>query len=376
MDDFFKVTDLDTVLEYRHRFRKSETEVVFLEDAHQRVLAQDVYSDMDLPEFSRSTMDGYAVMAASTFGASMGSPAWLSMSGSIAMGEQPAFEIGPGEAARIATGGMLPKGADSVVMIEFTEAVDEHTLEVYKSVAPGQNLMEKGEDFEKGKIILTDGTYIRPQEAGLMAAFGISTLKVYKKPVIGIVSTGDEVVVVSEIPSMGKIRDINTHTLRGQVIASGAIPKSYGIIRDNEEELYSICEKALAETDMVLISGGSSVGTRDYTTEVLKKLPDSTILFHGISISPGKPTLLAMAAGKAVWGLPGHVVSAMVVFDMVVKPFIQTLTGIKCQDEDCFRIPAILTRNVPSAQGREEFVRVKLKKNGDDILAEPLLGKS
>jgi len=375
MKDFFKVTQLDKVLALKELFGITEIETVSLEGCHGRVLAKDITSDRDLPDFSRSTMDGYAVSASSTFGASNDSPALLSVVGSVAMGESPDIHVAHGETVKIATGGMLPEGTDSVVMVEFTDAVDEETLEVYKSVAPGQNIIEKGEDFCIGARLLDRGKKIRPQDAGLLAAFGHSQVPVFKKPTIGIVSTGDEIVPVSEEPRAGHIRDMNTHTLWGLVMESGAVPVSYGIVKDDEAELYSVCAKAIAETDMVLISGGSSVGARDFTTKILTSFPDSRILVHGIPISPGKPTILASVSGKAVWGLPGHVVSAMVVFDRVVKPFIRWISGCVV-DDDFIKIPAVLTRNVASAQGREEFIRVRLEFKDDGWLAVPVLGKS
>lgn len=375
MKDFFKVTPLEQVMELRCLFGKVGLEEVKLEACHGRVLAKDVLADRDLPDFTRSTMDGYAVSAASTFGASDSTPALLDIKGSVAMGERPEYSVGPGEALRIATGGMLPKGTDSVVMVEYTDAVDDETIEVYRSVAPGHNIIEKGEDYKKEDLLLEKGRMIRPQDAGLLAAFGYVRVPVYKKPRIGIVSTGDEIVDVSVDPPMGHIRDMNTHTLRGLVLEAGGEPVSFGIVKDDEAGLFSVCKTALSETDMVLISGGSSVGARDYTTRVLSSFPDSRLLVHGISISPGKPTILASVSGKAVWGLPGHVVSAMIVFDRVVKPFIRSVAGCVIND-DFINIPAVLSRNVASAQGREEYIRVRLEWCDGEWLAVPVLGKS
>ena len=375
MKDFFKVTPLDQVLALKNLFGVTSVEIVEIESCHGRVLATDVFADRDLPDFSRSTMDGFAVAASSTFGASASSPAFLQVKGAVAMGEHPMIRVGPGETVKISTGGMLPSGADSVVMVEFTDMVDDSSLEIYKSVAPGQNIIEKGEDFASGVLLLERGTILRPQDVGLLAAFGHSDVPVFRKPVVAIVSTGDEIVPVAQEPPPGHIRDMNTHTLRGLVMESGAVPLSFGIVGDDENALYAVCEKALAESDMVLISGGSSVGARDYTTSILSSFADSSILVHGIPISPGKPTILASVGGKAVWGLPGHVVSAMVVYDRVVKPFVRTLSGARV-DDDFIRIPAILSRNVASAQGREEYVRVRLTFDGSDWTAVPVLGKS
>jgi len=376
MKEFFKVTDLDKVFKYTSLFPCVKTEEVSLSDITGRVLADDIVSDIDLPAFSRSTMDGYAVRGSSTFGATEGNPAYLAVKGSVAMGESPDFTISTGEAAKISTGGMLPEGSDSVVMIEHTEVLDDTTIEVYKSVAPGQHVVEAGEDIKKGETILSSGRKLRPQETGLLAAIGKETIKVFKKPIIGIISTGDEVVPVDEVPGPGQIRDINTYTLSGQVQEAGGLPLTFGIVRDDYDALYNQCSQALSQSDMVLISGGSSVGVRDYTIEVLSNLPDSSILVHGISISPGKPTILAKTQNKAFWGLPGHVTSAMVVFKTVVHPFIKHIAGTNRQNTKKWRLSALLSRNISSAQGRVDYVRVRLFEKEDVLCAEPILGKS
>jgi len=376
MKDFFKVTDLEKVLDYRSEFRPVETEDITLMDANGRVLAVDVFSDVDLPDFTRSTMDGYAVKASSTYGATEGNPAYLSVLGSIAMGETPSFAIGPGEAARISTGGMLPAGADSIIMIEYVNAIDDRTIEAYRSVAPGQHVVAIAEDFKKDDKILTRGRKLRAQEVGLLAAFGRKSIAVFKKPRVAIISTGDEIVPADQKPAWGQIRDINTYTLACQVQDVGAVPVPFGIVSDNADDLYGACAQALDRTDMVLISGGSSVGVRDYSLDVLSALPEPRILVHGISISPGKPTILARSGPKALWGLPGHVVSAMVVFSVIVRPFIEHIGGLA--DEKRLRplLRARLSRNVSSAQGRVDFIRVKLTYREDILWADPILGKS
>ena len=376
MKEFFKVTDLEKVFEFVSEFPRVRAEDVPLHETTGRVLATDIISDMDLPDFVRSTMDGYAVSASSTFGASETNPAYLSIKGTIAMGESPCFSVGAGEAARISTGGMLPDGADSVVMIEHSEAIDETSIEVYKSVAPGQNILEKGEDIRKGEILLSGGQKLRAQETGLLAAFGKETVRIYKKPVISIISTGDEVVPIDKITDPGQIRDINTYTLSGLVEKAGAVPIMFGIVRDDFDDLFEKCTLALAQSDMVLISGGSSVGVRDFTIDVLSALPDADILVHGISISPGKPTILARSRNQAFWGLPGHAVSAMVVFEVVVRPFIEHIGGLSLEQIKKFKLTAMLTRNISSAQGRIDFTRVRLIKKDGVLWAEPILGKS
>lgn len=376
MKDFFNVVTIDQALAFCSVFSEVETETIALMDAFERILAEPVTATENLPDFRRSTMDGYAVRAASSFGATESNPAFLRVKGTALMGERPDFSIGAGEACRISTGGMLPEGADSVVMIEHTEALDATTIEVYRSAAPGQHVIEPGEDFSKNETLLAAGRRLRAQEIGLLAAFGRNTLQVYRRPVVAIISTGDEVVPVSKTPGPGKIRDINTYTLTGMVKALGAVPVSYGIVPDNKESLNQTLFLALRASDMVLVSGGSSVGVRDVTIDALLALPDPRILFHGISISPGKPTILAISQHKALWGLPGHVVSAMVVFLKVVKPFIEHISGIKAPDGRMIRVPAVLSRNLSSAQGRVDYVRVKLKPLDGKLAAEPVLGKS
>jgi molybdopterin molybdotransferase len=375
MKEFFNVTDLQQVLGYAAEFPRAGTEKIPLTDALGRVLAQDIVSDINLPDFTRATMDGYAVRAASVFGASEANPAYLTVKGTVRMGESPEFSIAPGECARISTGGMLPPGSDSVVMIEHSQVLDTALIEVYRSLAPGQHVIEAGEDIRKGERILFKGQGIRPQESGLLAAMGKERVEVYKKPVIAIVSTGDEVIPVSESPGPGQIRDINTYTLSDLVREAGAIPISFGIIRDNYDMLLKTCREALARSDMILVSGGSSVGVRDFTVEVIAALPDSGILVHGISISPGKPTILAKVGNKAFWGLPGHAVSAMVVFSVVVKPFVTHICGMDNRQK-VFNIPARLSRNVSSSQGRTDYIRVKLVEKEGEFWAEPVLGKS
>jgi len=375
MKEFFKVDTIEGVLAHAPSFSAVDTETVALADCLGRVTAEDVFSDVDIPDFNRSTMDGFAVKASSTFGASEANPAYLNVRGQIRMGGRPDFSIGPGEAARIATGGMLPEGADSVVMVEHTDVLDDTTIEAYRSVAPGQHVIEKGEDIRHNQPALKAGTRIRPQEAGLLAACGRTETSVFRRPRVGIISTGDEVVPVDQVPGEGQIRDINTQTLSGQVLAAGGMPMVFGIVRDNRDDLMDKCRRALESTDMVMISGGSSVGARDFTVEVLDALPDTAILVHGISISPGKPTILARSGGKAFWGLPGHAVSAMVVFAVVVRPFLDRLCGLS-QTVRRFPIQAVLSRNLASAQGRVDYVRVRLVEVDGQPMAEPVLGKS
>ena len=375
--EFFKVIPLKAVQELIRTFPCVAEEVLPLDRSAGRILAQDVFSEVDLPEFNRATMDGYAVQARSTFGASESMPALFAVIGSVDMGEVPTVSVESGQAVRIATGGMLPSGADSVVMKEHAQGLDEQTLEVFRSTSPLQHVIEVGEDLRQGEKTLSKGTLIRPQEMGVLAALGQTHVPIYKKPVVAIISSGDEIVPIEQVPGLSQLRDVNAYTLTGLVRMSGGTPLYLGIAKDSFDELDRLCRQALAETDMVLLSGGSSVGTRDFTLEVLQGLPDARILVHGVSVSPGKPTILARSREKAVWGLPGQVTSAMVVFHVMVRAALEKISGR--MDDDLGKrqeVPAVLSRNLASVQGREDYVRVKLVHDGEQLYAEPILGKS
>jgi len=352
--------------------------VVDLKDSLGRRLRADVMSEDDIPGFDRSTVDGYAVRARDTYGASEGLPAYLGLAGEILMGEEARSEIKPGEAWKIATGGMLPPGADAVVMVEYTAMLDEKTVEVVRPVAPGENVIRAGEDVKRGDRLLAAGHVIRPQDLGVLAAAGITRVEVSAPLEVGVISTGDEVVPPNIRPKPGQVRDINSYTLWALVKNDGGRPVSYGVIKDEYESLRATLEKALGETDMVLISGGSSVGTRDVTARVVGEMGEPGVLFHGISIRPGKPAVGAVVGGKAVFGLPGHPASAMVVYDLLAAPLIKE-GGYREYELDKWReFPARvrITRSIRSAAGREDFIRVKLSVQDGEVVAEPVLGKS
>jgi molybdopterin molybdotransferase len=374
--EFFKVLDIEQVLAIVPSFGSVGIEELPLEAALGRVLARDVFADENLPAFARSTVDGYALRAGSTFGASESSPAFFQLTGAVGMGEAARMEVAPGAAVRIATGGMLPPGADSVVMIEHAEAVDDAAIEVFRSVAPGQNRIAAGEDFEQGARIASCGRRLRPQDMGVLAAFGRTRVQVFRRPVVGIVSTGDELVPVDAAPAPAQVRDVNSFTLAGMAAETGAVPEGFGIVKDDYPSLFAACARAIERCDMVLVSGGSSVGARDYTVEAISAFDDAEILVHGIAISPGKPTILARVGSKPVWGLPGHVVSAMVVFSRIVRPFLRRIAGQEDPRPADIALPAKLSRNVASAQGRTDFIRVRLERRGEELWAEPVLGKS
>ncbi|MEW6615428.1 MAG: gephyrin-like molybdotransferase Glp [Thermodesulfobacteriota bacterium] len=361
----------------QHLKWKQSGDKVSLDKAYGLYLLKDVLAQEDIPSFDRSTMDGFAVHASDTFGASVTLPAYLEMAGETRMGQGAVGILETGKAWAIPTGGMLPSGADAVVMLEYTEELDERTIGITRPVAPGENVVSRGEDVSKESLVLRSGHRLRPQDLGLLAALGITTVEVRTPLKVGIISTGDEVVDIKSTPRPGQMRDVNSYTLYGLVIESGGMPTLYGVIPDDFSALQGLMVKALEENDLVLISGGSSVGARDVAKGVITSFGKPGILFHGISIRPGKPAIGAVVEGKPVFGLPGHPVSAMVVFDLLVKPLIK----YNCYPDEKegnleFPLRAYLTRNVRSAAGREDYLRVKLSDRDGRLYAEPVLGKS
>ncbi len=375
MKEFFQVVSLGDARALLDRFGPVDTEHVPLSSATGRVLACDVVCEHDLPGFRRSTMDGFAVQAASTFGASEAAPALLEVVGAVQMGQQAAVSLGPGQAAHILTGGMLPAGADAVVMVEHTETLDHDTVEASRGVAPGQHVIQADDDAGAGQRVLARGTPLRAQEAGLLAALGVVEVEVYRRPVVAILSTGDEVVPVDAELRPGQVRDVNSTTLAALVEGSGGEALLLGIVGDRLDDLLHACRGALANSDMLLVSGGSSVGTRDLTLDVLSALDDSELLVHGVAIRPGKPTILARVGHKAVWGLPGHTASAMVVYGVLVASFVAHIAGV-AHPMPRSAITARLSRNLASVHGRVDFVRVRLEQRDGKRWAVPVLGQS
>ncbi|VAX31733.1 Molybdopterin molybdenumtransferase [hydrothermal vent metagenome] len=356
------------------------TESTGIENAHGRVLSADVISPENLPGFNRSTMDGYAVNSTDTFGASDSMPAYLTVAGEVHMGTKPDFSLTRGEAGVIPTGGMLPDGADAVVMYEHTNRVGEDILEVMKAVAPNENVILADEDVKEGAVILRSGQRLRPQDIGALAGLGIVNIKVFKKPVVAIISTGDEVVPPDKKPlAAGEVRDINSCNLAGLIMRSGGIPLKKGIISDDFDLLRATVRESMQEAQMVLISGGSSVGTRDYTSRVIDELGHPGILFHGVSIKPGKPLIGGMVNGIPLFGLPGHPAAVSVCFETFIEPLLKRISGEK-RRKDLLpakkTVRAFFGRNISSSTGREDHIRVALELRDDGLWARPILGKS
>lgn len=344
-----------------------------------RVLAEDIIAPQPLPDFQRSTVDGYAVRATDTHGASDSLPAYLNRIGEVPMGDAPAFEISSGQCALIHTGGMLPNGADAVVMLEYTQPVQGNEIEMFRAVANGENVICIGEDVSQGQVVQTQGSLIRPAEIGGLMALGIVNVKVARKIQVGLISTGDEVIDPRQAPRPGQVRDVNSYTLGALIEKSGGIAKKYGIVPDTFDTVKSVAAKALTECDVVIITAGSSASTRDMTADVIRSLGAPGVLVHGINTRPGKPTILGVCNGKAVIGLPGNPVSALVNGYLFVVPVIERLLGVSPKLKSS--VLAQLTVNLPSQAGREDWWPVQLirsEKNGveNEYKANPIFGKS
>jgi molybdopterin molybdotransferase len=356
-------------------------EVVDLLHAVGRITIEEICAPHPLPTFSRSSMDGFAVRAVDTYGTSESMPGFLSLTGEVPMGVEAAFSLLPGQAAPIHTGGMLPGNADAVVMLEYTERTAKDQIAILRSVASGENVILLGEDVMEGQTVIPRGTEIRPAEVGGCMALGVMSIQVAKKPRIGIISSGDEIVPPAQEPGPGQVRDINSYSLAALVTESGGEPLLYGIVPDRLELIRRIAAKALSECQAVVFTAGSSASARDMTAEVVASLGAPGVIVHGVNIRPGKPTILGVCDGKAVIGLPGNPVSAMVIARIFVVPLIRRMLGVKearpgkvCQ--------ARLTLNIPSQAGREDWIAVKLipsiPHNVDEQgwMAEPIFAKS
>lgn len=367
----------------------TESEAIDVASSLGRVLAEDIIAPHHLPDFRRSTVDGYAVRAADTHGASDSLPAYLSLIGEVPMGNAPAFAVEHGQCALIHTGGMLPDGTDAVVMLEYTQSVQENEIEVFRAVADAENVIRIGEDVAQGQVVQAKGSLMRPAEIGGLMALGITLAQVMRKVRVGLISTGDEVVDPMQSPRPGQVRDVNTYTLGALIEKNGGEAIRYGIIPDHFEMLKDAASAALSECDVVIITAGSSASTRDMTADVIRLLGTPGVLVHGINTRPGKPTILGVCDGKAVIGLPGNPVSALVNGYLFVVPVIEKLLGALPKPK-----PAVLARltiNLPSQAGREDWWPVKLSpassgssagalgeggRREGEMSADPIFGKS
>jgi molybdopterin molybdotransferase len=349
-------------------------EVVPISHAPGRVTARAVVSPEALPAFVRSTVDGFAVRAADTFGASDSLPAYCSLVGEVPMGAAPAFSLRPGQAAAIHTGGMLPDGADAVVMLEYSQPSRPGEVELMRAAAPGENVILAGEDVNAGEEVIPAGTFLRPAEVGGLAALGILEVPVVRRPVVGILSSGDEIIPPDRTPLPGQVRDVNSYTLGALITQAGGLACNYGILPDRADALELALKRALTECDMVVITAGSSASTRDLTADTINRVGTPGVLVHGVNVKPGKPTILGVCSGKAVVGLPGNPVSALVIAGLFVVPLVERLSGRPARPRPS--VTARLTANLPSQAGREDYFPVRLVPQAGGYNAEPIFYKS
>ncbi len=376
MTEFFNVQAVEAALEtlFSQWTPQPRSATLDTRNALGRVLATAPRSPIHLPSFTRSTMDGYAVHAADTFGASQSLPAYLSVVGHVAMGVEPTIEVGPGQSVEIHTGAMLPVGTDAVVMVERTQALNDHEIEVLSPVAPGENVVQIGEDVAQGQAILHAGHRIRPQDIGGLLAVGMLSVEVAVPPRVGILSCGDELVSPEATAALGQIRDINAHTLAALVRQAGGEPAVLGIARDNIEDFLPRARAGFHDADILVVTAGSSVSARDLTAEVINQLGKPGVLQHGLAVKPGKPTILALCDNKPIIGLPGNPVSALLVARQIVVPIIRRALGEAYRPTATVR--ATLARNIASTSGREDSIPVRVIERDGIMFAEPSFGKS
>jgi molybdenum cofactor synthesis domain-containing protein len=346
-----------------------EEDAVLLE-ANNRVLNEDVVSSLDIPPFNRSTVDGYAVKAQDTFRADENEPATLRVSGAVSVGEAPNVASGKGEAVEIVTGAVIPEGADAVVMVEDTEREDSE-LQVFNAVTSGENVMKKGSDIKKGAVVLRKGQVLGSSEIGVLAALGLTKIKVLKIPIVAILSTGGEVTEPGKPLPVGKIYDINAYSISTAVIESGGKPVYFGVVPDDKAALAKVMQTALTSADMVITSGGVSVGPKDYTPQIVDSLGKPGIVVYGIAVKPGKPTTIGFVCDKPVFSLPGHPTSALLIFYLLARPLILRLAGRPTTPMKAVR--GFAGARMFSAKGRRTFVMVKLEFDKDcRLIAEPV----
>ncbi|MEM2018546.1 MAG: molybdopterin biosynthesis protein [Zestosphaera sp.] len=376
---FHELRRLDEVLSIISSYVRLEplgVELVSLREGLGRVLAEDVYAVYDYPPFDRSEVDGYAVNSVSLVGVEEDSPARLRLKGSVKIGDRPSIEVGVGEAAEIDTGAAIPRGADSVVMVEYSKRVDDYVY-VYTSVVPGDNVARAGSDVMRGELVLRRGTLLGPAELATLAAAGVSKVNVFVKPRVGIVSVGSELVDVEEgVLQDYKIFEVTSHYVASSLLELGAVPRFYGIVPDDERVLESALKKALGENDVVITAGGTSAGAEDLTYRVVESLGKPGIIIHGLKVKPGKPTIVAVIGGKLVFGLPGFPLSSAMIFRSVVAPVISRLAGLPASYWGGPEVRAVVLQRVLGVRGRAALVPVALVMRGNVLAAYPVLSPS
>lgn len=354
------------------------TEKLTIEQCYCRIVSSDIFSPEDLPSFPRSTVDGYAVRSEDTFGAKETNPVYLNLkSQEVFMGIETDFEIQISEVAKIPTGGMLPRGADGVAMLEYVQIISDNLIEVLRPVALNENVIQKGEDIKQNEILIKKGHRLRTQDIAALAGLGISKIDVFKKIRVSIISTGDEIIPHNKSLKLGQVRDTNSFTLWGLISENGGIPIKKGIFKDDYATIKNIIEQSILDSDIVLISGGTSAGAKDMTSQIINDIGLPGVLFHGVSLRPGKPLIGGFIKNKPVLGLPGHPAAISVCFNIFIKPLIEKLSGYDSNNYFPKTIKAKMKKSVSSVAGREDHIRVHIENiNGKAVWAIPVLGKS
>ncbi len=349
----------------------AKTEQVSLTAAMGRTLAEDIAAAEYVPDFDRSTVDGFAVRASDTFGCTDAIPAILPLQGTVLMGESADFALEEGSCVAVPTGGAVPKGADGVVMLEYTEDYGDGTIGISKSAAPGMNMIFRGDDVYPGKVILKKGRVLSSADIGALAAIGRVQVPVVKKLTVGVISTGDELVPPEVQPGPGQVRDVNSPMLEAMLTAFGCQVMNYGIVIDEEALLSEKVHQAIGQCDVVLLSGGSSVGVKDAACRIIES--EGKLLLNGIAIKPGKPTILGKAGEKPIVGLPGHPVAAYFITKLFVQPLLGRLTG---RDRTAYTVTARVTESISANHGRAQYHCCRLTKKDGQLYAVPIRGKS
>lgn len=374
--DFFNVMSVDEVkkiLSNNFKNMKIETEIVNILECEGRVLSNDIVSKFNVPEFNRSTVDGYAIKSKESHGCSECMPTFLDIVGEVSMGESASGDIKSGECMYVPTGGMIPNSSDAVIMIEHAEKLDEFTIAIHKPTSTGENVVYKGDDIKKDQIVIKKGKKLNSQDIGVLAALGVNEIEVYRTIKFTVISTGDEIIDLDEDLEFGKIRDINGYAICSLIKKLGGVVVKKSIVKDDYNLLRGEVQFGIDNSDIVLLSGGSSVGTRDFTHDVINSFNGQGVLVHGVALKPGKPTIIGECENKVVIGLPGHPVSAIIVFKIFIEYLVNEILEI---NENKYLIDAIINQNLHSSPGKKTYQMVSLEEIDNKYYATPIFGKS
>ncbi|WP_423055449.1 gephyrin-like molybdotransferase Glp [Acetobacterium carbinolicum] len=366
------IDEMKNIIKETFKALTLEKETIDLSAGLGRVLSADIVSTMDVPHFDRSVVDGYAVKLTDVQGAGSAIPGFLKIVGEVQMGKETTESLNQGETLYVPTGGMVPAGTEAMIMIEYTEKLGEKDLAIYTNAGANENMMRIGDDIRNGELVFSRGHLLRPQDIGVLSALGYLQVEVYKRPRLSIISTGDEIIRPGETPKPGEVIDINTPALAAVAKRLGADVISTAYARDDQEEIRKAVELGIKNGDMVILSGGSSMGKKDYTVQVIDGLGE--VLLHGLAVKPGKPTILGSVLQKPVIGLPGQPAAAIMVLMIVLQEFMK-----RYYDQDSFNnqtIQGVLMENIHASPGRRTFQTVAIKKTEKDIEIRPTHGKS